>query len=95
MTAVYLLVDPDKRPGWLKVGIADRPENRLRGHRTACPGAGYAAVWVCPDRADARLLERQVLDLGAEMPGAVRRAEWLRLPISPAAFADAVDETLL
>ena len=95
MTAVYVLVDPDKASGWLKVGIAARPQDRLRAHRTACPAATYVRVWACNDRAAARLLERRALELGASMPGAVRRSEWLRIPIGPAAFAAAVEEELL
>ena len=70
--SVYLLAD-DARPGWAKVGLADDVERRLQQHRTAAPSARIVASWCCPDRADARLMERQALEiLGSERRIAAR-----------------------
>jgi hypothetical protein len=49
-------VDPERRPGRVKVGTATIPENRFADYRTVCPDMNALRVWPVPSSCEGYLI---------------------------------------
>lgn len=49
-------VDPERRPGRIKVGTATIPENRFADYRTVCPDMQAVRVWALPSTCEGYLI---------------------------------------